>query len=99
MTRKRHTKEQIIAVLKEVRAGVIAQDLCWKHGISDATLYNRRMKYADLEVSDVKIPSQLEEENRQLKQMVVKYAVDTQVQKTIPAPLPQVLVCVALPAA
>ena len=51
MTRKRHTDGQIIAVLKEVQAGVSVQDLCQKNGISDATLDNRRMKYAGLEVA------------------------------------------------
>ena len=37
MTRKRHTEEQIIAVLKDAQAGVSVQDLCRKHDISDAT--------------------------------------------------------------
>ena len=36
MTRKRHTEEQIIAVLKDAQVGVCVQDLCRKHGISDA---------------------------------------------------------------
>ena len=46
MTRKRHTEEQIIAVLKDAQAGVSVQDLCRKHGISDATFYKWRAKYA-----------------------------------------------------
>ena len=46
MTRKRHTEEQIIAVLKDAQAGVSVQDLCRKHGISDATFYKWRTKYA-----------------------------------------------------
>jgi putative transposase len=70
MTRKRHTEEQIIAVLKDAQAGVSVQDLCRKQGISDATFYKWRTKYAGLEVSDVKKRRQLEEENRRLKQMV-----------------------------
>ena len=37
MTRKRHAEEQIITVLKDDQAGVSVQDLCRKHGISDAT--------------------------------------------------------------
>lgn len=41
MTRKRHTEEQIIAVLKDAQDGVSVQDLCLKHGISDATLGNQ----------------------------------------------------------
>jgi len=51
MTRKRHTEEQIIAVLKDAQAGVSVQELCRKH---DATFYKWRTKYAGLEVSDVK---------------------------------------------
>ncbi len=38
MTRKRHTAEQISAVLKEAQAGIRVQDLCRKHGILDARL-------------------------------------------------------------
>src|SRR6185312_13102376 len=54
MTRKRHTEEQIIAVLKDAQAGIGVPELCRKHGISDATFYKWRAKYAGLEVSDVK---------------------------------------------
>jgi putative transposase len=64
MTRKRHTEEQIIAVLKDAQAGVRDQDLCRKHGISDATLYKWRTKFAGLEVSDVKKLRQGEFGNR-----------------------------------
>ena len=40
MKRKRHTEEQIIAILKEHEAGVKTADLCRKHGISEASFYN-----------------------------------------------------------
>ena len=40
MKRKRHTEEQIIAILKEHEAGVKTADLCRKHGISAATFYD-----------------------------------------------------------
>lgn len=46
MTRKRHTEEQIIAVLKDAQAGIGIHELCRKHGISDATFYKWRTKYA-----------------------------------------------------
>jgi len=85
MTRKRHTEEQIIAVLKDAQAGQSVQDLCRKHGISDATFYKWRTKYAGLEGSDVKKLRQLEEENRRLKQMVAEQALDIQALKAIPA--------------
>ena len=83
MTRKRHTEEQIIAVLKDAQAGVSVQDLCRKHRISDATFYKWRAKYAGLEVTDVKKLRQLEEENRRLKQMVPEQALDIQALKAV----------------
>ena len=85
MTRKRYTEEQIIAVLKDAQAGLGVQDLCRKHGISDATFYKWWAKYAGVDVSDVKKLRQLEEENRRLKQMVAERALDIQALKAVTA--------------
>jgi len=85
MTRKRHTEEQIIAVLNDAQAGIGIQELCRKHGISDATFYKWRAKYAGLDVSDVKKLRQLEDENHRLKQMVAEQALDIQALKAINA--------------
>jgi putative transposase len=85
MTRKRHTEEQIIAVLKDAQAGSGVQELCRKHGISDATFYKWRTKYAGLQVSDVKKLRQLEDENRRLKQRVAEQALDIQALKAVTA--------------
>jgi putative transposase len=85
MTRKRHTEEQIIAVLKDAQSGIGVQELCRKHGISDATFYKWRTTYAGLEVSDVKKLRQLEDENRRLKQMVAEQALDIQALKAVTA--------------
>ena len=85
MARKRHTEEQIIAVLKEAQAGIGVQELCRKHGISDPTFYKWRAKYSGLEISDVKKLRQLEDENRRLKQMVAEQALDIQALKALTA--------------
>jgi putative transposase len=45
MKRKRHTEEQIIAILKEHEAGMKTADLCRKHGISEASFYNWKAIY------------------------------------------------------
>jgi putative transposase len=37
MKRKRHTEEQIIAILKEQEVGLKTAELCRKHGISEPT--------------------------------------------------------------
>ena len=43
MRRSRFSDEQIIGIfLKQHQAGLSAQDLCRKHGISDATFYSSR---------------------------------------------------------
>jgi putative transposase len=85
MARKRHTEEQIIAVLKEAQAGLNVLDLCRKHGISDATFYKWRAKYGGLEVSDAKKLRQLEEENRRLTQMVAEQALDIRALQAVTA--------------
>lgn len=76
MKRSRYTEEQIIGVLKEHRAGLPAAELCRKHGISEATLYNWRSKYGGMEVSDARRLRALEEENRKLKKLLAESALD-----------------------
>jgi len=54
MKRIRFTEEQIIAVLREHEAGAKTADLCRKHGMSEATLYNWKSKFGGMDVSDAK---------------------------------------------
>ena len=54
MDRKRYTEEQIIGVLKESDAGAETEELCRKHGVSEATFYKWRAKYAGLTVNELK---------------------------------------------
>ena len=76
MKAKRYTGEQIIAVLKEGEAGAKVAELCRKYGISDASYYNWKAKYAGMTVSDLKRLKSLEAENRRLKQIVAEQALD-----------------------
>jgi putative transposase len=73
---KRYREEQIIAVLKEGEAGVKVGDLCRKYGMSDASYYNWKARYAGLTVSDLRRLKALEAENRRLKQIVAEQALD-----------------------
>ena len=52
------------------------QPTCGKHGMSDATFYNWKAKYAGLTVSELKRLKSLEDENRRLKQIVAQQALD-----------------------
>jgi len=83
MVRKRYTEEQIIAVLREVEAGAKVADLCRKYGMSDATYYNWKARYAGLTVSELKRLKALEEKNRPLKQIVGEQALDIRALKDL----------------
>ena len=76
MKAKKYTEEQIIAVLKEGAAGAKVADLCRKYGMSDASYYNWKAKYAGMTVSDLRRLKTLEAENRRLKQIVAEQALD-----------------------
>lgn len=79
--KKRFTEEQIINILKEGEAGLPAKEICRKHGISDATFYTWRKKYAGMEAQDVKRLKQLEEENAKLKRMLADSMLDNDALK------------------
>ena len=66
---RRHTEEQIFAVLKESEAGAKTGELCRQHGISDATFYKGKAKYAGMEASDLKKMRILEDENCGFRQL------------------------------
>jgi putative transposase len=83
MVRKQYTDEQIIAVLKEAGAGAKIGELCRKYGMSEATYYNWKSKYAGLTVSELKRLKALEEENRRLKQIVAEQALDNRALKEL----------------
>ena len=72
MKRSRFTEEQIIGILREQDAGAKAADLCRKHGMSEATLYNWKAKFGGMDVSDAKRLKALEDENAKLKKLLAE---------------------------
>jgi putative transposase len=76
MKGKRFSEEQIIAVLKESEAGAKTKDVCRRHGISDATLYNWKTKYAGMTVSEARRLRELEAENSKLKRLLADAELD-----------------------
>ena len=83
MKRKRHTEEQIIAILQEHEAGVKAADLCRKHGISEATFYNWKSKFGGMDVSEAKRLKQLQDENGKLKKLLADAMLDNAALKDL----------------
>ena len=83
MKRKRHTEEQIIAILKEHEAGAKTADVCRKHGVSEATFYNWKAKYGGLEVSEAKRLKAMESENARLKKLLADALLDNAALKDL----------------
>ncbi len=76
MRKSRFTEEQIIKALKEHSAGVSVDELCRKHGVSNATFYKWRSRYGGMEISDARKLKALEDENRRLKKLLADTMLD-----------------------
>jgi putative transposase len=83
MRRSRFGEEQIIAILREHEAGATTNDVCRRHGISDATFYKWKAKYGGMEVSDAKRLKALEDENRRLKKLLAESMLDNAALKDL----------------
>lgn len=71
--------EQIIFILREAEAGVLARELYRKHAISNATFYTRRKKYDGMELPEIKRRKPLEEGNVWLKKLLAEGMLEKEV--------------------
>jgi putative transposase len=76
MRKSKFSDEQIIRALRRLEDGTAAGELCRKLGVSQATLYRWKRKYAGLGVSELRELKQLRDENRRLKQVVADLTLD-----------------------
>ena len=60
MPRKKYTEGQIALVVKELENGAKVEDLCRKLGVSEATVYNWRKRFAGMSTPEVRRLKQFE---------------------------------------
>ncbi len=86
MKRSKFTEAQIAFVLKQAEEGTAVGEVCRKAGISEATFYAWRKKYAGLMPSEMKRLRQLEEENGKLKRIVADLSLDKAMLQDVISP-------------
>lgn len=78
MKRSKFSEEQIAYALRQAESGTPVADVCRQLGVSEATYYLWKKKYAHLGVSELRRLRQVEDENRRLKQLVADLTLDKQ---------------------
>lgn len=79
--RRRHTADEIIAILQEHTGSVTAKEVIRRHGISLDTLYRWKRKYGGVDRPELQRLQALEDENRRLKRVVADQVLNIQVLK------------------
>lgn len=83
MRKSRFTEAQILAVLAEGEAGLAVAQVCRQHGISSATYYQWKSKYAGMSVPELRRVKELEAENGRLKRMYAELALENAAIKDV----------------
>jgi putative transposase len=76
MRKTAFTEEQVAYTLRQAEAGTPVLEICRKLGISQQTFYRWKKKFAGRGVAELRRLRQLEEENKQLKQLVADLSLD-----------------------
>jgi putative transposase len=79
----RFTESQILAILTEGGSGILSAEVCRKHGISNATYYQWKNKYAGMSLPELKRVKELEAENERLKRMYAELALENTAIKDV----------------
>ena len=85
MSKRGHTEEEILRVLREAESGSTVVEICRKHGISQQSFYSWKKKYAGLGLSELRELRQLRDENGKLKRLVADLSLDRHILQEIVA--------------
>ena len=76
MKRSKFSEEHVAYALRQVEAGTPVPAICRQLGVSEATFYVWKNKYAHLGVSELCRLRQLEDENARRKRLVADLTLD-----------------------
>lgn len=76
MKQKRYTEEQISFALRQTEGGTAVAETCRKMGVSEATFYRWKKRFAGMGVAELRRLRQFEDENSKLKQLVADLTLD-----------------------
>ena len=83
MKGKRYTEEQITYALRQAEGGTPVADVCRQLGVSEASFYLWKKKYAGLGLNELRELRQLREENNKLKRLVADLSLDPMSQRVL----------------
>jgi len=83
MKASKFTDAQKAFILKQGEQGIPVAEICRKAGISQATYFNWKKKYAGLMPSEMKRLKQLEDENTRLKKIVADLTLDREMLQDV----------------
>ena len=81
MKHSKFSDTQISQILKQAEQGMSVPELCREHGISSATFYKWRSKYAGMDASLMSRLKALESENARLKKLYAESLLHTDILK------------------
>ena len=87
MARKKHSPEQIVAILRQIEVEVANHkpigQACREAGITEQTYYRWRKEYGGLKLNQAKRLKELERENAKLRRVVAELSLEKQVLKDV----------------
>ena len=76
MKKSRFTEQQIAYALRQAESGIHIEEITRKRGVTHATFYRWKKKFAGMGIAELRRLKQLEEENKKLKRLVADLSLD-----------------------
>jgi putative transposase len=83
MKKGRFSESQIVAILKQQETGLTVAQISREHGISEATFYKWKQKYAGMSVSELRRLKEVEQENHRLKVLYAEVSLENAALKQV----------------